>query len=626
MSKFNRWSYEFEKYKLENFKYNEYIYENISKEQMEAIKSYFRWRSRQRFQELVRDTSLQRLPQKALALGKIIGEVDDWVYDGCVDTGYFGGGQCRLGHTLRYEHYALSPSTGYEIVFGIKCASDFFGIEPERLKGMTKVQEEILEEIKFIMFIRNTGRHSEYIEHCYSDLLDLVQVVKDDVDRVFGADWNRQMSSFLRAKLPLTPNMINRIDYVRREIHRNVRILDKVEELKKILISNETKENSDILINSLMGLIKKSNSFAGTVVLNEIMAEDIIEINKNINNWKALLILAVKTEVAFDKILENTGDMQKLGGDQSYLDSLSDLEYNYVQFLRYILTGNILSIREINKNNREIEIDFSNLAREHIKIMSAYLRKIYEALEWIKNEGYTLRDKEHTDNLEYKLQFIRENYHNQNDSYIINIAQDIASKRATMNFRLSEKQRKIVESAYKMLSNKEDVAEYDGDRYEENYEETEEDVISIATGGKLKKAEVRYNEFVGHLIKINRYKDKSAEVPIKDIVFKIVETVTKTKRMSEKQANYLEEALEAIDKFEEKQRENRENEKIERNKRKLAEELEEIQIDEFERVSHIEDSSRDNSESKGFNRVNSVYEISEILGRGDIVIEDITKN
>lgn len=210
---------EFKAYCKEEFQNNNGIYDSFTDEQVEVIKDYFRWRSKRRVHELCRNTTLAVKPKKAEILSTLMGGVTDWEYDGCVDMGYFGGGRCDLGHTLRYEHYAYSPSTGRRLVFGINCASDFFGIEPEKLRKISEVQSEVLEEIKFIAFIINTGRHREYINKEYGDLVDIIAAFRDRLNEIFGYEWNQMMGAFLKVKLPLTLSMLNRIEYVRNKFY-----------------------------------------------------------------------------------------------------------------------------------------------------------------------------------------------------------------------------------------------------------------------------------------------------------------------------------------------------------------------------------------------------------------------
>lgn len=207
---------EYDAFSREHFYRNDNIYEYMDNHQLDAISKYFRWRTAQRFRELVRDTTLEVKPKKAEKLAGIMGNATDWQYDGCIDTGFVGNGHCALGHALRYEHYAVSPSLGREIIFGVTCASDFFGIEPDKLRKINGVQDEIQEEIKLISFILQTDKHEAYKNRYYKDLYKVIEVLKNTsgVSDAFGSGWNTNMGRFLAAGLPFTESMVDRYNEV----------------------------------------------------------------------------------------------------------------------------------------------------------------------------------------------------------------------------------------------------------------------------------------------------------------------------------------------------------------------------------------------------------------------------
>lgn len=231
----SRWLIEYDRYKTEEFRNNSGIYQSLTDEQIEAVKRYFRWKTRMQFRRTLKGTKLERKPQKAEALLKIMGDADDWEYDGCVDTGYLGGGHCGLGHALRYEHYAVSPSTNREIIFGVNCASDFFGIDPKVLRKINTIQDETLDEIKKIVFIMNTGKHGEYQNTYYGDLLEVLNVLKGHIASTFGVEWDAHMDNFLRCGLPLTQSMVERFEWVKKKAYAERK--KEIEEQEKALLA-----------------------------------------------------------------------------------------------------------------------------------------------------------------------------------------------------------------------------------------------------------------------------------------------------------------------------------------------------------------------------------------------------
>lgn len=257
------WIIELEDYKREELRGNDGIYDNFTGEQLDSVKAYFRWKTRKRFQELCKNTSLAAKPKKAEILSSIMGNAIDWTYDGCVDTGYLGASHCELGHALRYEHYAFSPSTGKEIIFGVNCAADFFGIDAERLRKINTVQEETLNEIKTIVFIGNTEKHLEYFKTYYSDVMEVVKVLGEDWDSLFGHDWNIQMANFWRTQLPFTASMVDRLQWVKSKYY-----YPKLEEIRKRQIVESLVEGDPVRAEFLkvatkspLHLIKSSMSY-----------------------------------------------------------------------------------------------------------------------------------------------------------------------------------------------------------------------------------------------------------------------------------------------------------------------------------------------------------------------------
>ena len=168
---FKRVEVEYRKYCQENFEHNENIYDNLTSVQLETVKKYMRARTRENFKQICTSNRLVVKPDKAVKLFELMKGLDDWVYDGTVDTGHLGGGCCSLGHSLRYEHWAVSESTGLELVFGSTCAGDFFGIDQSMLRKLDEVRNNALEEIKFSVFIIDTGRVEEY-KALYFDVCD----------------------------------------------------------------------------------------------------------------------------------------------------------------------------------------------------------------------------------------------------------------------------------------------------------------------------------------------------------------------------------------------------------------------------------------------------------------------
>lgn len=204
------WEDEFVDYHLTYFESNGNIYEGLNSKQMTVVKSYFRWRSKVLFEEKNAPRVLRANPSKTRVLADLMGDARDWYYDGTVDTGKVGGSHCELGHALRYEHYASSPSLKRSIVFGSKCMSDFFEVDQVVLKEIMLAQEFLLKEIKVVVFIMKTGKLSEY-KLKYKDLWTVMKGLSGKFNSIKrnGSSWAKYMAEFDKVGLPLTRSLLS---------------------------------------------------------------------------------------------------------------------------------------------------------------------------------------------------------------------------------------------------------------------------------------------------------------------------------------------------------------------------------------------------------------------------------
>lgn len=219
----------YERYAKKYFKNNNNIYDGFDEKQIKLIRSYFRWRTRQYFREVTRNTSLETKPKKAETLSTLMHGATDWEYDGCVDTGYFGGGECALGHALRYEHFAYSPSLNQHLIFGITCSSDFFGCPQEQLNKIKNISMEVLEEIKIVSFLYDEyDWHVWYYENYYEDLGYILKALElsGNTEKAFGG-WEKWITAFSELGIPLTEPMVSKIAMVRRWYSKDINELKR---------------------------------------------------------------------------------------------------------------------------------------------------------------------------------------------------------------------------------------------------------------------------------------------------------------------------------------------------------------------------------------------------------------
>jgi hypothetical protein len=353
---------EYDEYEQQMFIGNEHIYDVFNSSQVWVLKQYFRWRTKTKFQSLVSGTVLEFKPKKGEKLLRIMGEADDWEYDGCVDYGYVGGAQCELGHNLRYAHYAYSAKLNREIIFGSTCASDFFSIPANVLKKISQVQEYTLEDIKLISFLVATGRTMWLIEKYYMDLFDIVGAFPEEgeVDRVFGHDWNEMMANFWKAGLPFTVPLINRIEKVRTQKYLpKVERQKEIERLRPIIGDNE----------STISILKNNNTH-----LVQTTGKYIIDASKELNEHllKCCKYL-VNQAVRFDNMCNKLFDMGVLINpkDITKLEELAVFSVAYVDAPngKRIATKNEFKHFGVNCDFKTIKL----LSDDKIRLVNALL-------------------------------------------------------------------------------------------------------------------------------------------------------------------------------------------------------------------------------------------------------------
>ena len=88
-----------------------------------------------------------------------------WHYNGCYDTGFFGGGRCSNGHKFRYVYEAITDD-GVTIQFGEKCITEFFNVSNYIIKslkdGLVETSKLIKEVVKMVN--ENENNSKEYKE------------------------------------------------------------------------------------------------------------------------------------------------------------------------------------------------------------------------------------------------------------------------------------------------------------------------------------------------------------------------------------------------------------------------------------------------------------------------------
>lgn len=173
------------------------FYEDISKTNMydsvpenigKIIKDYYKWYTKELYHDLASTIRLGISNKKAEQLANIKNRGDYWSFEGIFDTGAVCS-CCTLGHDIRYEYHA-SNEHGETIIFGRDCAGDFFNLDKEQLRNLTRAQNKMTEEA--IECIENT-------------IIGKVGVGKEGLDLLYGVlfklDENNMLDFYLPPKL-----------------------------------------------------------------------------------------------------------------------------------------------------------------------------------------------------------------------------------------------------------------------------------------------------------------------------------------------------------------------------------------------------------------------------------------
>ena len=145
---------------------NNNVYDYFEKAQVNLLKSYYEWYTKLLFSRLRGSLRLEVSPLKVKKLVALKGE-GDWEFAGMVDAQSRGAAVCELGHPIRYVYYAQNIKNGQLLRFGSRCVGDFFNIDEDGVKALTKVKDLMLTEMKEIASIKTQKLiHEHYIYDC----------------------------------------------------------------------------------------------------------------------------------------------------------------------------------------------------------------------------------------------------------------------------------------------------------------------------------------------------------------------------------------------------------------------------------------------------------------------------
>lgn len=474
-------------YCKENFPGNNNMYVFLSDKQMEIIKKYSRLRTKEVFNTLSSmHARLAVKPEKALKLYNLMQGLDDWVYDGTVDTGWVGGGHCELGHALRYEHWAVSESTGRELVFGSTCAGDFFGITEATLKAIDGARETVLEEIKFVLYLIYSGNDVSYEEEVYGDLESMCSIpeVKEQFRSILG-DYGPIFTAMMNNGIPLTKSMVERVEKLRAWFENTYRAKLKQEEIKKRLagISNEYVLHFESIMNNtnversgnialaINSSIRNSCNMRATCDNESIVASVILSkhLEDNIDSVLAFTRL-MKADIFTKKMKSYTvsnGKFKRLATEREVTEKLIGVveeetpvfveETSKVLAVLYYATYGDWKVKEYLgvKDGEYHLVTLANKSKDierGIKFISGHLPELEKRINNLSNDIEYGHPNENIPEIidEFTMEEVHANVRDNIDSSTPDIVKDII-KRCHYWQRLSLKQGQIIRRHHKKL-------------------------------------------------------------------------------------------------------------------------------------------------------------------------------
>lgn len=188
------------------------VFKAMTVEQKQILKSYYTWYTLRVYKSLSKDIRLKVADSKVENLAHLRG-IKEWQFAGVWDTGMMGGSHCELGHALRYEYYAAPKETCHDtstfIVFGSRCASDFFEISVENMKNLEKAANIMSDEVAIMSDILSNKLEDEYyakIELMY-DIIKKLET-RANVEAVFGKELASYMIAFIGSGMPLMQSLV----------------------------------------------------------------------------------------------------------------------------------------------------------------------------------------------------------------------------------------------------------------------------------------------------------------------------------------------------------------------------------------------------------------------------------
>lgn len=217
--------------------YND-VFAAMTPDQRSVLKQFYTWYTVKVYKGLAKNVRLNLAPGKAEKLAQLRG-IEKWKFAGVNDS-YLEkrfDAKCELGHSLRYEyfaipeddtddlsartrdwsHFAFRTTRGAQddlrargaIVFGETCAGDFFNIAPEDMKKLVKTRKTMSEEIELMADVITNNLEKVYYNKCrflYECIRELGK--PEAVAEVFGDQVGYTLIAFIKVEMPFPKSLV----------------------------------------------------------------------------------------------------------------------------------------------------------------------------------------------------------------------------------------------------------------------------------------------------------------------------------------------------------------------------------------------------------------------------------
>ena len=188
------------------------VFDVFTDTQRLVIKNYYIWYTVDKYKSMAKNIRFNISTSKAEALAKLRG-IKDWEFAGVWDTGYVGGGECELGHQLRYVYYAIPSDDRYNkdarLAFGINCSADFFRIDQKDMNALRNTTKMMSDEIKIMSdtIVNSEEQKQMNKTKLLYDVLDKLGS-NDKIIDVFGERVGNTLIQFRMVNIPFPMTLV----------------------------------------------------------------------------------------------------------------------------------------------------------------------------------------------------------------------------------------------------------------------------------------------------------------------------------------------------------------------------------------------------------------------------------